>query len=116
MEYLTPIIISVLGAALTVIGAWVLKQIRSWLNLDPQGQIMDSLERWEDKIVDWILSKAEEKGEDLSVPDTRWKFVNQAVEWFLPRIPKLMDYLGYSKQDLANDVEALVKRALGKIS
>ena len=115
MEYLLEIIVAVIGAILLGIGAWIRGTIKEWQDLDPDGQIMQSLETWEGHMVEWVLSKAEEQGADLEVPETRSKFINEAVDWFMPKIPKLMDFLNYSKDDLINDVEALVKRALGKI-
>jgi len=52
MEYLLEIIVAVIGAILLGIGAWIRGTIKEWQDLDPDGQIMRSLETWEEHMVE----------------------------------------------------------------
>jgi len=115
MEYLLEIIVVIIGAVVAGILGWGVSKAKDYFDLDPDGQIMASLEIWEEHIADWVMSEAERRGADLTIPETRWEFVNEAVAWGLDKIPKLMDFLGYSKEDIAREVEALVKRRLEKL-
>lgn len=115
MEYLLEIIVAIIGAIVAGALTWGISRIKEYLDLDPNGEIMESMEMWQGKIVRWIMNEAAEYGADLNVPETRWKVVNEAIEYFIGKIPRIIDFLGYSKQDLAKEVEQLVREQLNRI-
>lgn len=108
MEYLIGLLALVIGGAIFGVLAWGVSVIKERWDLDPS--VIQTFEHWKNKILEWVLDKAEEQGADLNLPETRWKFVNQAIDAFIGYIPKIMDGMGYSRKDLADEVERAVKR------
>jgi len=116
MEYLTELVITAIGAIMLGVMGYGITLVKNYFNLDPDGKILMSLDLWKDKAVEWIVDKATEYGEDLDIPDTRWKWVNNALDWLIPEIPKLMQFFGIEKDALARDIEQLVKKKLHEIT
>ena len=115
MEYLFEIALIVVAVLVSGVIAWGISVVKERWDLDPDGQIMRSLEAFEVHAVDWIVAKAAEAGEDLTIPETRNKYINMALEWAVPKVPKLMDFLGYSKDDLRQDLDALLQEYLDRL-
>lgn len=113
--YLTEIIVAVVGSLFLAISGFAVKQIKDWLGLDPDGQALNTLEKFEEIAYNWVINEAEKKGSDLSIPETRWEIVNNAVDRLIPKVPKLMSFLNYDKDDLVDDLESLVKNSLEKV-
>lgn len=111
MDFITNLIISVVATGIVsgVIG-WGIKVLKAKWNLSPDA--VQSLELWKKKIVDWIVEEAKSAGVDLSIPDTRWGWVNRAIDEFVDYIPILMNALGYSKEGLAKEVEREIRKLL----
>ena len=107
MEYLIGFLAIIIGAAIFGVLAWGVSVAKERWDLDPT--IIQTFEHWKDKILEWILERAEEEGADLNLPETRWKFVDRAIDAFIGYIPKIMDGMGYSRKDLAEEVERAVK-------
>ena len=115
MEYLFEIALIVVAVLVSGVIAWGISVVKERWDLDPDGQIMRSLEAFEVHAVDWVVAEARKRGEDLTLPDVRNKYLNMALEWTVPKIPKLMDFLGYSKEDLRQDLDALLQKYLDKL-
>ena len=115
MEYLFEIALIVVAVLVSGVIAWGISVVKERWDLDPDGQVMRSLEAFEVHAVDWIVAKAAEAGEDLTIPETRNKYINMALEWVVPKVPKLMDFLGYSKDDLRQDLDALLQKYLDRL-
>jgi len=114
MEFLTEIIIGVGIAALLGVLGFGVKRLKDWLDLDPDGQAVNTLEKMEKLAANWVINQASNLNADLSIPETRYEFVNEAVERLMKKIPKIMEFLHYDKQDLMDDVELIVKKILEK--
>ena len=104
------IILAILGGLLSALIGWGISLAKKHFGLSPQ--FVKTLNQWEQKIVDWVVDKAEEQGKDLSIPDTRWALVNEAVDAFVDYIPMVMDAVGYTKEDVATEVERAIKKFL----
>lgn len=112
MEYLFEIVLIVIGVVVSGVLTWGISIVKERFDLDPDGQIMTSLEVFEDHAVNWIVSKAAKAGDDLSIPSVQNKYIDMALQWILPRVPKLMDFLGYSQNDIKQDLETLLQKYL----
>ncbi len=108
MEYLVGFAALLVVAIFLAVTGWGLSILKARFSLDPGGQLMQSMEVWEDHAASWIITRAVAAGEDLTIPETRWKWINQGAEWVVKRTPMLMDFLGYDRQDVADDLESLV--------
>ena len=107
MEFLLSIILAVVGAILSAVFGWGVSLLKRRLGLSPE--LIQTLDKWEERIVDWILSKAEDAGADLSIPETRWEWVNKGIDAFIGYMPMILDAVGYSKEDLAKEIERYIK-------
>lgn len=108
MEYLVGFGALLLAALFLAISAWGISILKARFDLDPDGQLLQSFELWEEHAANWIISQATAAGEDLTIPETRWEWINQSAEWLISKTPMLMDFLGYAKEDVASDLETLV--------
>ena len=111
MEFVVDLIIAVIatGIVSTVIG-WGIAVAKARWSLSPDA--VESLELWKEKIIDWVVEEAKDAGADISIPDTRWEWVNKAIDQFVGYIPILMNALDYSKEDLAKEVEREIRKLL----
>ncbi len=113
MEYIFEILLIVVGVLLAGVAAWGVSVLKNRFDLDPGGSVMKSLEYFEQHAVDWIMAEAAKRGEDVSLPEIQNKYLDAAVQWVIPKVPKVMDFLGYSKDDLRKDLETLLHEYLG---
>ena len=111
MEFVVDLIIAVIatGIVSTVLG-WGIAVAKARWSLSPDA--VESLEFWKTKIIDWVIEEAKDVGADVSIPDTRWEWVNKAMDEFVDYIPILMSALDYSKEDLAKEVEREIRKLL----
>jgi hypothetical protein len=109
MEFIVDLIIAVIASGVVsgVIG-WGIAAAKARWSLSPDA--VESLEFWKSKIIDWVVEEGKDAGADLSIPDTRWKWVNKAIDQFVGYIPVLMSALDYSKEDLAKEVEREIRK------
>lgn len=108
MEYLVGFVALLFGAGILAVSGWGISILKARFALDPGGKLLKSLEVWEEHAAEWIIAKAIDAGKDLKIPETRWELVNEATEWVVTRTPMLMDFLGYDRKDVANDLETMI--------
>ena len=112
MEAIATLIGSIVAAIFLGLAGAATAYLKQRFDLDPDGQVLHSLENWEEKAAGWVMDEAESRGADLTIPETRYSFVDDSIDWLVPKIPKIMKYMGYSREDLMHDVEGLVRRAV----
>ena len=111
MSWIVDVVQVLVGTGIVgAVFSWGISVVKNYLNLGPATT--ETFEMWRDKIVQYVMDEIEEAGADWEVPETRWKYVNMAVESFVGFMPKIMDAMGYSKDDLVKEVDRYVRRLL----
>jgi len=111
MDFVIDLVIALIATGIvSSVLAWGISLAKAKWSLSPDA--VESLELWKEKIVDWVMQEAKDAGADLELPDTRWEWVNKAVDQFIDYIPVLLGALGYSREDLVKEVERTIRQLL----
>jgi len=115
MEFLVEVIVLILGGALVGVLFWGVGVLKKYLELDPGGDVAESFEILAEHLVRAAMDEARRRGENLDVPETRWRVVNEVIDRLLDKAPKLLDFLGYDLDDLKEVAERIVRDQLNKV-